>query len=129
MYQLQVTKMVVGCAAAVALWGAVATGLSWFYHSQYTRSQETLQSVTQDLVRAEALNDNLTEQVHRNDAELKSLRSKKANVDSKTTAAKQDLARIRQDNAGSDNRVLPAVASRLRTETERVRASASAGPQ
>lgn len=112
-----------------ALWGAVATGLSWFYHSQYTRSQETLQSVTQDLVRAEALNDNLTEQVHRNDSELKSLRSKKANVDSKTTAAKQDLARIRQDNAGSDNRVLPAVASRLRTETERVRASASAGPQ
>lgn len=129
MYQLQVTKMVICCAAAVALWGAVATGLSWFYHSQYTRSQETLQSVTQDLVRAEALNDNLTEQVHRNDSELKSLRSKKANVDSKTTAAKQDLARIRQDNAGSDNRVLPAVASRLRTETERVRASASAGPQ
>lgn len=128
MYQLQVTKLVVGVAASVALWAAVATGLSWFYHSQYTRTQETLQSVTQDLVRAEALNDNLTEQVSRNDAELKTLRGKKANVDSKTTSAKEDLARIRQDNAGSNHRVLPGVASRLRTETERVRTSASAAP-
>ena len=128
MYQLQVTKVIVGIAASVALWGAVATGLTWYYHSQYTRTQKSLQDVTRDLVRAEAMNDNLTEQVQRGAAELKSLKERKQNVDSQTTAAKQELARIRQDNAGSDNRVLPAVASRLRTETERVRTAASAAP-
>ena len=128
MHQLPVTKAVVAVALSVALWAAVGTAVAWYYHSQYKTSQETLQSVTADLVRAEALNDNLTEQAHRNDAELKSLRSYKADVDSKTQGAKRDLARIRQDNAGSDNRVLPAIADRLRTETERVRTSASAGP-
>lgn len=128
MYQLQVTKVLVGIAASVLLWGAVATGLTWYYHSQYKTSQDSLQSVTRDLVRSEAMNDNLTEQVQRGAAELKSLKERKQNVDSQTTAAKEELARIRQNNAGSDNRVLPAVASRLRTETERVRTAASAAP-
>lgn len=113
---------------AVAVAMATSILMTVYYRGELRTSQEKLQGVTKELVKAESTIDSMVEQINKNEAELTGLRERKNGIDSKTEGAKQDVARIRQDNAGANPDLLPGIAERLRQRTDEVRANASKRP-
>lgn len=124
MYQLPTAVKVSVAACTVLVLAASLTG-TWYYHREYGKAQGALQSVTEALVRTEGVLDNMREQRDSSEKRLQIALKEKSDADSKLLSTKQELERIRQGHADSNIPVLPGVAGRLRTETDRVRQNAS----